>query len=279
MNVQTLRSSVFVGMPAQESRYALCFAIAGHEIGHSVWRQNDVNSTVLEKVTNAVHAALEHAGPDASIDVPILEDNCRVWAMRQVEEIFCDMFSLMIFGESYLYAFDYLLGPGGWSRTPGYPSVVKRNEYLKYAARKIGVPFDEDIFSGWVDSTDLADELQQAALITDESVSSLTPYVLKVVSEILASKRKVQPSKQNPVCLPKAKNISRIENSFVRLLPYQQRATLPEILCAGWRRLRALEKSGQEGIEDKYETLNELVAKSIEISEFLGLADEHAERR
>ena len=60
--------------------------------------------------------------------------------------------------------------------------------------------------------------------------------------------------------------------SYNRYVPYQRAATLPEILVAGWRTLRAQGGLGAETHSDEYETLNELVLKSIEISEFLRLA-------
>jgi hypothetical protein len=40
-----------------------------------------------------------------------------------MEELFCDLAGLALFGESYLHAFQYLLSPSiGFSRSEEYPS-------------------------------------------------------------------------------------------------------------------------------------------------------------
>ena len=169
---------------------------------------------------------------------------------------------MTVFGESYLYAFDYLLGPGGGPRSLEYPSVLDRNGYIQLTATEVGCSFGMELFSDWADSGPLPPELQQVASITDEAVRSFAPRLIILTTDLAKSKG---------IGFPAEPTIQDILRCYERHLPYQRTATLPEILSAGWRRLRAMGGLGHEAHAED-ETLNELVLKSIEISEFLNLA-------
>jgi len=265
MNADVLKSSVFVGMPAQESRFALPFAIAGHEIGHSAWSQHGIHARLLPAVTTAIERVASTIGTIDTFgaDPEATKNDCLSNAMRQIEEIFCDTFGLGVFGESYLYAFDYLLAPGSWPRSLEYPSVLVRNQCLEMAANQLGIPFNSVLFSGWHDSRSLPPELRDLAEITDQAVTDCVPQIITVTRELL---------EKNNLFLPRDTKIEKILESFRCYRPYQDIATLPEILVAGWRRLRDQGGLGAAGDSEENETLNEIVLKSIEISEFLQLA-------
>ena len=116
---------VLVGLPASEAQNALLVPIAGHELGHAVWRLGRVGhnllSTVRAKVVELVRVQwVEAKAHFGSIEPTDIEDDFEaisVWhrsfdlAFRQCEEVFCDLLALYTFGESFAHAFRYLLAP------------------------------------------------------------------------------------------------------------------------------------------------------------------------
>jgi hypothetical protein len=62
--------------------------------------------------------------PTDMVSMDILPDAIAAsinYAVRQAEELFCDLFSYALFGESYLHAFAYILAPGGGACDSNYP--------------------------------------------------------------------------------------------------------------------------------------------------------------
>jgi len=123
LSFEELPEVVFLGLPSFESANALVVPLAGHEIGHWIWRRQDIETQISaafqENVLNAYRDGWkefreifwEKDVGDIQTDVQIRD----VWtisfsySMRQCEAIFADLIGLKLFGESYLHSFEYLL--------------------------------------------------------------------------------------------------------------------------------------------------------------------------
>src|SRR5262249_13916392 len=133
--VQLEKDIVLVGMPMSESNNALAAPLAGHELGHNIWRSESIGPQVKPWVTEALErkqkwtARQKREGQQYS--------KAFTWALFQSEEIFCDIIGLLMFRESYLHAFRYLLATDHeQSRTGYYPTISSRTNMLCRFARK-----------------------------------------------------------------------------------------------------------------------------------------------
>jgi hypothetical protein len=269
MTLDLLPDFVLVGGPAPESDNPLIIPLAGHEIGHSAWRSHLVKDTVSTIALAGIDAALDrhpnrrdalvaelaHSGHD----IVYLQNACLFTAMRQLEEVFCDHFGLGVFGEAFLYAYDYFLAPGGGQRTAGYPSARDRVRYLVDGARALGIEPEPRLFSSWQDSAPRLTMETEVLFFADQAVNDCVDLVRTTAFGIL---------KDKGILPPDPDVVTRVEGAFGAKVPDGDGATLAEIVTAGWRYLRA--KGGLSAVTDldEHDMLGELMLKSIEVSEF-----------
>lgn len=130
---------VLIGLPAPESANPFLIPLAGHELGHSCWKHKKYKMIFERRIYDDVLNEIRSDwGKYQKLFPPMTEADflnsplltLQVWkpaavfALRQAEELFCDFVGLRLFGESYLYAFAYLIGPcRGVDRPPKYPKV------------------------------------------------------------------------------------------------------------------------------------------------------------
>lgn len=153
---------VLLGLPAAESGNPLLTPLAGHELGHTTWQQNGVLSRVTKDLEQAISACAQHRAADyKSIfggDVNDLFANQNLsqahsWSARQAEETFCDFMGIRLFGESYFYAFSYLLAPGLTTlRSPLYPGNKHRVLNAVAAGKRFKVDVPSDFQSSFVEA-------------------------------------------------------------------------------------------------------------------------------
>jgi hypothetical protein len=132
---------VFVSIPFSESDNGLISPLAGHELGHNVWRIRDLRQTLLEEANAEVHrlatnefqkilkesAKSSATSGGSQLFEPSTTDKAVLWALLQCEEMFCDFLGIALFREAFLHAFEYLLAPSDSPRTvPTYPSMKDR---------------------------------------------------------------------------------------------------------------------------------------------------------
>ena len=269
MTLDLLPDFVLVGAPAPESGNVLLFPLAGHEIGHSAWRKHDLKSVLQTVVSRAVARAID-ADPEATNRVLArvaqhgegladLQNGALATSLKQLEEIFCDLFGLYVFGASYAYAYEYFLAPGGGSRSLFYPSSVDRVGYLATAAKMIGVNLEPELFGRWRQSTARAGVDPDALAFADTATAEVFPDLLKRAAELFGA---------GLLALPREDVIERVVAAFTRRVPYDDGATFPEIVTAGWRYLRSRGGLSSESNRPEYDMLNELMLKSIEVAEF-----------
>jgi hypothetical protein len=152
--VEDLKDFIIIVLPASESANPLVVPLAGHELGHSVWEEENLGRTFRSRSADALTSyVLSHLKefPHHSSDLKgmTLEkaqrrlkrdpgfNDAGACLVRQVEEFFCDFVGLFLFGEAFVHAFTYFLAPNFPSRpSPKYPSVLTRFRQLWKTAKR-----------------------------------------------------------------------------------------------------------------------------------------------
>lgn len=269
MTLDLLPDFVLVGGPAPESDNPLIIPLSGHEIGHSAWRAHDVRGAVRAITAAAIDAALAQNPTQrdnlltelakSGQDIAVLQNVCLQRAMRQLEEVFCDQFGLGVFGEGFLYAYDYFLAPGGGGRSADYPSARDRVRYLVDGAHALGIEPDARLFTSWQDSAPRASLETEVLFFVDQAVSACVEWVRTKAFGILNNAS---------ILPPDAGVVAKVGRAFDAKVPDGDGATLAEIVTAGWRYLRERGGLSFDADLDEHDMLVELMLKSIEVSEF-----------
>jgi hypothetical protein len=149
-NLAELPEFIVIGLPASESDNVLIFPAAGHELGHSIWSKHALDDSFKEQIEGRVGEALKRNQPqfeavfpavrgadlDQDMFVQYIKSSIVSSVGRQVEETFADFIGLLIFGESYLCAFEYLIAPQIiGARSKEYPDTQERATTLQRFAR------------------------------------------------------------------------------------------------------------------------------------------------
>jgi len=125
---------IFIGLPATEGDNALLMPLAGHEIAHSLWQVLDIGRVVQKQALRHARDELKKRGfTDERIDADIGE--AQNLALRQCEEVFCDLFAVRLFGNAAMAAFGYFFVPGYEKRSRIYPKLNARFDYMVPATR------------------------------------------------------------------------------------------------------------------------------------------------
>ncbi|MGE0769924.1 MAG: hypothetical protein AB7L90_26090, partial [Hyphomicrobiaceae bacterium] len=159
-----LPNFIIIGLPVSEAENVLIFPLAGHELGHSVWRRFEIDRYFERDIEKHVYQALEDHRQELSERFPEVKTlkpgqsldespqantvaaECAQFVSVQIEEIFADLFALLLFRESYLHAFRYLVAPTvSQRRYSEYPPTKERATLLAHYAERanisIGVEF------------------------------------------------------------------------------------------------------------------------------------------
>lgn len=266
---------VFIGMPATESGNALILPLAGHELGHSVWRNRSLPDRFTPILQERINEAFASHWPryqevtgqkgvsikELSGDLLFNRDVSQASkvALKQTEEIFCDIFGLRIFGPSYIDAFHYLLGPGfGSRRGLHYPALKTRVSFINRAAEYFGIPFDGSAPETYFEKPGQMDQRAQFLLaISEEAIDNSVPTIIESVTEICSS-----------VPVYDASAYSHIVTAFKSAVPTDRAGSLPNVLNAAWVAYKDPATFGSLAHDKKVDYLNELVLKTIEVMEY-----------
>ena len=184
-----LAGFVLIGLPAPESANPLLIPLAGHELGHSVWATNKFPNKFADKIADGVLEELkekqwadytslypQYKKDDITKNKLLARDT---WmpsynlALLYAEEVFCDLFGLRLFAESYLHAFTYLLYPGfSGQRLLNYPKLECRVSHLVNAARKMDVKVPHGFESGYVTEDDPGERAMKLFVSVADAVSA-----------------------------------------------------------------------------------------------------------
>lgn len=281
------RRYVMIGLPASESSNALIIPLAGHELGHSIWANQKLDEKYKEKLVDVLvgvftgkhHKALE-AFFEFDTSVPESVTTMRPWqlsygwAVRQCEEIFCDLVGLMTFGRSYLHAFAYLLAPGPTNERKAalYPTEFDRVDILLKAGKQLGIPLPSDIhlqfeqMAGDQGAEVNWTEYNKLMLrVTDEACQQLVKDLMEDARTFCVS---------NKLDSGTDREVDRIATAFGKLVPASQVKNLADIINAGWK--ICMEYRGKtsptpygeltnERPEMAEVVLNDLILKTVEV--------------
>jgi hypothetical protein len=149
-----------VGLPVMEAANALLTPLAGHELGHGVWRSRELGDETEQDRRNALcdiflenwsgfkkHTCVENEAEMRSrlerkewdtLPLNLVEGPLSVMG-KVCEELFCDALGIRLFGMGYRYAFEYLAAPSlGETELQEYPAFDARARYLADAISEIG---------------------------------------------------------------------------------------------------------------------------------------------
>jgi len=278
-SITDLSGFVLIGLPATESSNPLIIPLAGHELGHSVWKSNQLAAEFTIKIRHGVLDEIksnrwdeykkffpQYKKSDIEENMFALstwEPACQ-WSILQVEEMFCDFLGICLFAESYLHAFMYLLAPGtSGQRSVGYPNMEKRISYLIDAAKEQDVDVPTEFATSFMRETEPSDPTTKLLVSIADTVSE------SCLSDLLKAAREFAENHNAP--LRKADTVSCIADQFKRwVVPTAQQETLVDILCATWKcnlDEHLWDHVSQIEQKDWGRVLRDLAFKSMEVSE------------
>lgn len=272
---------VLIGLPASESENALASPLAGHELGHNVW----YNEGLERKYTPLVKRGLERVIQDLHwnefqthfsavgskdqvgdlIGQQVWAPSWR-WCMSQLQELFCDSIGLLLFAESYLHAFAFLLAPAiSTERSQFYPAIMDRVSFLVRNAKQRRLA-DLPNYSRYFESEKTPEDNAHTFLLqlADEVRDELECRLFEDAERIM---------EQWGLQTHDPTEIEAIYKSFVALTPAIKATSLSNIVNAGWRMYLAGFADWDQYVEikndkQKAETvLNDLILKSAEVFE------------
>jgi hypothetical protein len=276
-SLDDLKSYVLIGLPASEAASALLVPIAGHELGHAVWRNrglsSDIQLTLDAHLDGLFHANLPNFrkiftdyDPNDVFKRELLSDSksqALEYAEFQAEEIFCDLFGYALFGASYLHAFAFILAPsvGGRYRSGKYPTYSKRISIITDVAAKEGVKLPDHTELKFArDLRGFDDRHRFIIKMADESAAVIAPALWKKVVTVIDENSMRRPLKDNAV-----RHLADLRLG----IPPSKPECLGDILNAGWLRYEEIVRSQTANdASDELDQLNEVLLKTVEVLEF-----------
>jgi hypothetical protein len=274
---QYLPDTVLIGLPAPESSNPFLLPLAGHELGHSAWPSFGIDLEMEREVAKAILEEIRIRWNDYKSYFPVTDPEQVAtdlivrpmwkpawdWALRQCEEHFCDFVGLRIFGESFLYAFAYLLAPHRrGSRPLIYPNLRTRAECLATAATEYG-------FSVPSDYTQLFENLTEPGpeQVRERLLLKLADAVRARFVDTLQSKAdEIVANAGLEFC--HSESVNRCVGRLALMVPAEGSNGLGDILNAAWQGwLSPSFFMDTEHNKRKIENLREVVLKSIEVFE------------
>ncbi len=273
---------VLVGLPAAEAGNPLIAPLAGHELGHNIWRrlgnlkecvEDLIDDRVMSIIKNEVweeFSNLFRLSNKKQLGQKDLFGNpaqlAKVWAVSQCEEMFCDFIGLCIFGEGYLHAFQYLISPGGGFRNPVYPSMQDRVAALVKASTILGVTVPPTFREEFDESDVSSDPAHQLLLkISDDASKDLVENLSRIAKNFC---------EQKVIINRDTGDVDRIFSSFKKVAPVTGAKSLANIVNAAWRIFLDPVNYWEDDYpvtaqkpEKRIELIRELALKSFEVFE------------
>lgn|GEM_PF-606922 len=283
--IAPLPNFVLIGIPAPESSNPLLIPLAGHELGHTIWRVRLLASKYVQRIEEAIFARIESRLNEYNTLFPLhyvqknqVQSNIFVkqniampvqWALKQCEEHFCDFVGLYLFDESYFHAFAYLLAPHmAGQRSVLYPNTLTRVGKLieaagRYRAKSNSaytVPQDySDLFQDMAEVPAKEQHKKFLVSLADAGAASLTTALMDEADRLLSSSHVPQLSSAEK---------ERILKHFKFVVPAPNALSLCNILNAAWAVYhdRGFWKHITR-LTDPHRVLKELVLKNVEVLE------------
>ena len=273
---------MFIGLPSTEAGNSLLVPLAGHELGHSVWRKPapgrspalaQLTSQLEGELTNAYtkhwsdfQKAFGTAAPHTALLTDLFLRN--IWtqsyrlAERQTEELFCDLLGLKIFGECIVYSFIYLISPSLGDRAPFYPTMEARVRTLLEGAKRFAIDAPPNLSDFFFDPRKRLSHQERFVLnMADAASDAMASRLITAVEDIVRDCKMVVPTNAER---------DRILQHFNALCPPSDIATMADVINAGWKLRRDWKAwdSYAFSADDRNDVLNDLVFKSMEVLEY-----------
>jgi hypothetical protein len=282
LSVPVLPGYVLLGMPATESSNALLLPLTGHELGHSVWTNENLENKWAANVEQKIReylirekASFHDAFPafaggkiddqEFSTDMflKLTVEDISPLILGQMEETFCDAVGLKIFGDSFVQAFHYLLAPGfGVDRSLFYPPLPTR---AKFMVAHGGLDFHG---LGYSDFPLEFQEQQPNLSRGQEFISRAADEIAEAMAADLYVEATNRVRQTASDLMPDKSAQAEILTMFKRGIPSRHPRSLSDILNAGWEFVRTEGKTHDSAERPLFEWISELVLKSIEVLEF-----------
>lgn len=276
--IAVLPDFVLIGLPAQESENPLLISLAGHELGHSIWKINDlereysdqIEDKIIEEIKKnywtqfkSIYRKIKRV-EDLQKDLFGLStwELAHKFTLAQVEEIFCDFIGLKIFAESFLHALCYLIAPGVLGkRSLNYPNTKQRIKNLIEAAKSFSIKTHNKFYECFEDSEEPDDLTIKLLIKIADQTSNL--FVVDLIDKVnsLLEKKGIPERSQDEV--------KKHSKTLEKFIPISKANSLSDILNAAWLCFHK-EKIWEEYSftpDEKDQHLKDLVLKSIEVFE------------
>ncbi len=233
---------IVIGLPATESDNVLIFPSAGHELGHSIWSKHKLPEMFKPKIEGHVNDALMRNRPEleavfpdakgADLDqdmfVQYIKSEIISSVETQTEECFADFVGLLLFGEGYLCAFEYLIAPQmEGARSKKYPDTKERAEMLeKFAQAKLDVNRGDYAKAFSADTPFRFPHDKFICKVADEVVRELHEDLFVSANTIVT---------EAGVDLPTTEKTAAVFGTFSKGVPYDGAAAVGDFINAGWR--------------------------------------------
>jgi len=181
----------------------------------------------------------------------------------QACEVFCDFLGLRLFGESFLHACAYLLGPQrSGERSFTYPNNKERAQMLSNAAARFDIAVPDSYVNGFVNLPEPSDEERSVRLLlraADAGRRKVQDRLITLANDVAAVAT---------ITFPDEDKIKSCFDTFKQTMPTEDSGGIASILNAGWRALLTKNFFAKQELEDKKaEILSDLILKSLEIFE------------
>jgi hypothetical protein len=276
---------IFIGFPASESQNPLILPLAGHELGHVVWRRKggkrEFDPIIRERILQLYKdnwrefASLFNI---RALTADRLETDLflsRIWgqsyriAQRQIEEVFCDFVGLRVFGRSFLHSFRYLLAPSlGQYRAVAYPKLQSRARYLTHLAKQYMLPEIPNYANSFSEQDPTLSPNDTFILrIADQTTEELYSLLFDLVEKYRGQSEKFDAGMAFE---------ASAKQCLINLVPAGSVGSVTAIINAAWDIRLALdswkimkeEKKLERKRLEKLRILRDLVLKSLEVYEY-----------
>jgi hypothetical protein len=275
-SLDSLKSFILIGLPASEAGTALLMPLAGHELGHAVWRNHGIGASLQQVLQERCQNHYSSNLTEFRKHFPDYDDKDLVgrgilldaiaesstFAAFQAEELFSDLFAYACFGASYLRAFSYILAPGDGATDPKYPTHSTRVNVIRKVATDEDVTLPELVALDFkVEGRGGSAQRQLVVAAAEAAVASITEKLWEIILKIVARAPLIRPvSEQTDV---------HLTNLRVGI-PSARVECIGNVLNAGWQRYDEIVQhvENAKDILAKLSQLNEVLLKTIEVFEY-----------
>ncbi len=273
-----LSNFVFIGLPAPQSSNSFLLPIAGHEIGHNLWSTNNIENDLSQKINTSLEEKIKETWDTYIKIFPQHKDKKEelltdlitrlTWSeaynlcSAQLEESFCDLVGIRLFGSSYLYAYAYARSSlNKEERIPIYPNHKDRVIIMAKYCDMCGINIDKEYIDAFSNMAEPSEDYQRELYmiqLADYARQQLIDDIISKVDSFINKETHKNDNQASEQCL----------KSFKMMVPCQNSNGLHNILNAAWKALLEDNFFKNKEAEDKKEAaLNEIVLKSIEVLE------------